>query len=250
MSSRDEYRVYTKTGKKHLYAGSLESAERCFLRALELANDPDSRYASQRGIIIERLGATAAELGDLELAVRRFKRALHLIDNDPIALAICRRNWANVELTRENYLKARRLNEQALQLLERARLTRSSQRLDIEIAVTRGFLARVELQDGHDTARAIQTLREVAQLLQAYDRKPVYELDNLLWLIEALPTGPERDEYLARAIELSTRLGNIYLRGELQALSVAGVPGRSIYRLGVQTVSFGIQVLKGMKRLV
>lgn len=254
MTPRDEYRHYTKMGKKLLYAGKLEGAERCFLRAYVIAADQGSPYANKQGLILERLAVTALEMGDTAWAEKHFKLALVQLGSDLMGKAICLRNYASLELERGNHHKARKLNQRSIRALDRLRLTRSTERLDIEIAVTRGFLARVELRDGRDIAAAIQTFRDLASLLRAYDRKPVYELDNLLWLIDVLPVGEERDDHLARAIELSSRLGNSFLQGELQALSMAGEPGRRVYRLGVgvlsSSVSFGINTLKGVIRFL
>lgn len=253
MAPRDEQRHYTKMGKKLLYAGKSEGAERCFLRALEIVNCTDTPSDIERGLIGERLAVTAAEMDETELAVRRFKQSLILLESDLMGKAICQRNYAMLELDRGNHGRARKLNQQSLRCLDRLRLSRSTERLDIEVAVARGFLARVELRDGRDIAVAIQTFRDLAGLLRAYDRKPVYELDNLLWLIDVLPPGEERNDHLARAIELSSSLGNSFLQRELQALSVAGEPGRYLYRLGVgiasSSLSFGFNTLKGVIRI-
>lgn len=235
-------------GKKHLHAGNLKKAELCFLRALELANDSHSSFASRRGIITHRLAVIAAKTGDTFVAERRFKRALGYITDDPMGKAICLRDYGNFELLRGNTKKARRLNLEALKSLDSMKPESVTKRLSVERLVTEGFIARVDFVEGKNLASAIQKLRLVASMLHEYDRKPAYELANLLWLVEILPPGHERDEYLARARELSSYLGNTYTWGELQALTL-GAPARSMYRHAVKVASFGVNTLKGIIRL-
>jgi len=249
MVGHDECREYMRIGKRHLHAGNLKKAQLCFLCALELANDNESAYAAQRGIITHRLAVVAAKMGDDFVAERRFQRALDYIENNPIGRAICLRDYGNFELLRGNHKKARRLSAEALGNLEHAHAEPKPKRLAIEKAVTEGFIARVDFEEGVDVASAVACLQELALLLRHYSRKPAYELANLLWLIEILPSGDQRDTYIARARELSGDIGNTYVWGELRSLSI-GEPMRDVYRLTVKIASFGVKTLKGAVRII
>lgn len=240
-----------KHGKRRLHEGNLKGAERAFWWALEIATDYDNPYRKDIGLVEHQLATVSAMSGDTEKARWRFKKAAGRIENNPIGLAICLRDHANFELLEGKTSLARNLLARALRELEKAHIdieTTRKKRLEVEISVTRAFVARIDITECKNVAKAIDQLKRTAKLLRQYGKKPAYELANLGWLIDALPSN-ERAEYLERARELSMKLGNPYKWGDYTALKY-GEPVRGVYRAVTSVATFGLQRLKDIKRAV
>lgn len=244
------FRQHMKSGRFNINEGNFKAAERCYWLAMELANDYDNPYRKHIGLIEHRLAEISARQGDVEQARWRFKKAASRIENNPVGLAICLRDHANFELLQGKNSVARNLLAKALKELEKAQsdvAVNSKKRLEVEVSVTRAFVARIDIKDGRTVVKAVEQLKTTAKLLREYTKKPAYELANLGWLIDALPQGNERNEYLARACEVSAKLKNWYKWGDFTALKY-GKPVREAYRITTSVASFGINTLKDVRR--
>lgn len=195
-------------------------------RASNLKSDDNTPHRYKRGVVLHVYALAAAELGDAEGARHLFKSALREIKPDaPLSRAMALRDFGNFELRQGNVVLARRKIISALKLFDR--IDDVTQRVEIELAVTRGFLARTSIES--DPIGSLETLRDVARLLKGY-KKREYELDNLDWLIDHLPPSLERQRYALRAIQLSLLLGNNHKVVEYSSLFGGGKPLRGIYR--------------------
>ena len=249
LSRPNTFRQHMKTGKRRLHEGNLKGAERAFWWAMEIASDYDSPYRKDIGLVEHRLAVVSAKCGDVDRARWRFKKAASRIENNPIGLAICLRDHAGFELLQGKTSAARSLLNRAIKELEKAKNsveTNRKKRLEVEISATRAFVARIDLKEGKNTAKAVDQLKRTAKLLRQYRKKPAYELANLGWLIDALPPE-ERSDYIERARELSMSLGNTYKWGDYTALRY-GEPARGAYRAVTTVASFGFNRLKDIKR--
>lgn len=229
VSNHDELRQAMKAGKARLHAGDLDKAERHFLRALELVNDYGGKYSGKGGIVNHRLADIAALRGESNLARRRFMKSTNLIKaTDQVGLAMALRDSGNFELLDGHERSARRLVMQALDILQG--IKKPSDRETIELIVTHGFMARIDLGHPKRRRQAIKALRDVDNKLMGY-KKPIYELANLAWLINALPPGIERQRLTMRAIRLCIKLGNYKRTAEFTVLLGGGKPSRHVFRL-------------------
>ncbi|MDB5165430.1 MAG: hypothetical protein JWM00_320 [Candidatus Saccharibacteria bacterium] len=225
MGSSNKFRETLKTAKRRLASGDFRSAIILLSRASEYTQDPNPIHRYPRGIVLHQYALNVAELGDIHGAQHLFEAALAQIkSDDPIARAILLRDFGNFELRQNNVVTARRRITAALRLLDR--IVEVTPRVEIEQIVTRGFLARTNIES--DPVGSLEILRELAARLQGY--KSNYELDNLDWLIDYLPLSYERQRLTLRAMYLCASVGNQKRAGEFGALLGGGKPLRGLYR--------------------
>jgi hypothetical protein len=198
-------------------------------RANEYVDDENLIHRYKRGIILHQYALIAAERSDIDGARYLFRAAVTKIKRDaPVSRAILLRDFGNFELRQFNVVSARELISAAERLL--GGISEVTPRVEIERVVTRGFLARSNIEV--DRIGSLQILREVAVSLRGY--KSVYELDNLDWLIDYLPYGYERQRLTLRAMYLCALVGNQKRAGEFGALLGGGKPLRGIYRFTIR----------------
>lgn len=223
-----EFRRNLKKAKEYMHAGKYYRAELWCLRARELASNADLR--NNMALTDHQLAEIAVSQGYVVLAHRRFMQSLDgIAANNLVGRAILLRDLANFELLQGDEKAARGHNAKALDLLEtdQEQLVRPGRR-QIELIVTEGFAARIELV-GSRNDDAVETLRQVAVTLHGY-KKPEYELANLCWLISALPlASPERHQYVIRGMVVCARLRNFKRVGEFAA-SLGGKQLQDAYR--------------------
>lgn len=219
------FRATLKIVKRHIASGNPRSAVIILDRANEYVNDEDSIHRYKRGIVVHQYALIAAELGDIDGARSLFQSAATKIKQDAaVSRAILLRDFGNFELKQYNIVSAHQYIEAAQRLLDS--VSDVTSRVEIERVVTRGFLARTNIEV--DPVGSLQILREVAISLKGY--KSIYELDNLDWLIDYLPYGYERQRLVLRALYLCAQVGNQKRAGEFATLLGGGKPLRGIYR--------------------
>lgn len=222
------FRTHLKKAKRHISQGNAQTAEYGLLRASEAAGYfPKPMRRAKLAFIEHRLAEVAILLKDWSTARRRFEEAILLVDKtDKIAYARILRDFGNFERLQGNYQLGLGMTRLAMEALEST--GKQTKRLHAEMVVTRGFLARFDLDHPLKRSSAIVVLRETAGQLYGYKKK-AYELANLRCLADVLPIySIERARYIQRAAWLNLQLGNARQAGELLAL-LGGPPSRSIY---------------------
>ncbi|MDB5177848.1 MAG: hypothetical protein JWO61_231 [Candidatus Saccharibacteria bacterium] len=206
-------------------SGDFRAAILMLYRANEYTKDPNPIHRYPRGIVLHQYALNVAALDDADGARHLFEVALVQIkSDDPVSRAILLRDFGNFELRQGDVISARKRITAALRLLDH--IAEVTPRVEIEQVVTRGFLARTNIEvDPHGS---LATLREVAASLRGY--KSAYELDNLDWLIDYLPLGYERQRLTLRAVYLCLQVGNQKRASEFGTLLGGGKPLRGLYR--------------------
>lgn len=235
MSSRDlyDFRAALKTGKRYLSQGDANTAERHLLRALEFTDyfKEKSVENEKRAFVLHRLAEVSILQDDPMNANRRFKEALKLINpSNKMGHARLLRDYGNFERVQGRTAIGRKHVDQAHSILKSMSIT---DRVKKEILVTKGFVARFDLDDPLLRDAAIEMLRSIARELYGYKKK-AYELANLRCLIDVLPVyNIERISYIQRAALLSAQLWNFRKAGEYVSL-LGGKPSSSIYNFIVR----------------
>lgn len=231
MSKRDaqEIRSYKKRAQTLLHQGKPKYAESYLFRAYEITDSlPRSERNATRAFLIHRLAEVAVQQNEPMLARRRFRESLKITDTtNTMGHARTLRDYGEF-LRRQGEVKAgRREVERALSIMDLN--TDRSARLEIELLVTDGILARFDCLSRKRRDDAIETQYQIAKRLRGY-KKTEYELAVLRFLLEeVIPFyNPERVEYIGRAIFLSTKQGNLKKVGEYISL-LGGSPSQILY---------------------
>lgn len=201
MSSRDlyDFRAALKTGKRYLSQGDANTAERHLLRALEFTDyfEDTSVKNEKRAFVLHRLAEVSILQDDPMNAKRRFKEALKLINpRNKMGHARLLRDYGNFERVQGRTAIGRKHVNQALSILKSMSIT---DRVKKETLVTKGFVARFDLNDPLLRDAAIEVLRSVARELYGYKKK-AYELANLRCLIDVLHRRPAYLQHRARQL--------------------------------------------------
>ena len=226
METTGQFGQALSLAKQRINQGNLFGAMTALNWAAQWLQDNGGPYVNRHGIVHHRRAMVEGEMGNIDDARSRFKRSdTEIGDDAPVERAKMLRDWSKFELLQGDEALARTKIHEAVHLLEEIEI--GTPELDMEITITRGFLARVDI--GRDRIGSQHTLRATAAALQGSE--PEYELDPIDCLVGSLPAGLERQRYLLRAVYLSLQLGNKSRAIEYHAMLLGGNPLRRLLKL-------------------
>jgi hypothetical protein len=221
--------------------GRWREAEKLYTYLLNFVlNDHDARANDyDHGVVMHQLASIKAVNNVAREAHEHFKQSREDFADDPMSLARLIRDEGNFNLLQGNTWQAHKLVREALEQIKLpgAQSDVSLEQYEIEVEVTTGFLYRIDIVEGKKIPNAVEYLRKLDSMLEAYGKRPEYQLANLGWLIDVVPDKDDRVIYIRKAIKLSSEIGNKEKQREYRLLLLGGTPLKQLYRISTSLTS-------------